>query len=154
MKIAACIFAVVGILTLPQAAFASDKPKNCWVVAGTRFNVAPELLYAIAKVESGLNPNAHEKLPDGESIGIMQINSWWFPKLQQLGINREALWDACTNIRVGAWILAQEIRRYGNTWAAVGAYNSGALTDGTKAWKLSEYKKYARRVHKELYGNG
>lgn len=153
MKPSARTALAVLFIAIPSIAGAAEKSQNCWVAAGTKFGIAPELLYAIAKVESGLNPKAREILDVGESIGIMQINSWWFPKLQGAGISREHLWDACTNIRVGAWILSQEIRRYGNTWTAVGAYNSGALTEKTKKWKIEEYKKYARRVHDTIYSN-
>ena len=65
-------------------------------------------------------------------MGPMQINSSWLPELQRRGISEHAVtYDYCTNILVGAWILARELQGAGapriNTaeyWQAVGRYNS------------------------------
>jgi soluble lytic murein transglycosylase-like protein len=97
----------------------------CWEEAGARYGVNPHLLYAIAKTESSLNPKALNRNKNGSyDIGLMQINSFWFPILRKHGIEEKQLLEPCTSIHVGAWILAQNMRRMGNTWKAVGAYNS------------------------------
>jgi soluble lytic murein transglycosylase-like protein len=97
----------------------------CWNEAAQRYGVNPQLLYAIAKTESGLNPRALNRNPDGSyDIGLMQINSRWIPTLHRYGISEARLFEPCTSIHVGAWILAQNMRRLGNTWNAVGAYNA------------------------------
>ena len=57
-------------------------------------------------------------------IGVMQINSSWLPKLQSMNISKMDLFDPCTNIDVGAWILAHNISQYGYNWTAIGAYNA------------------------------
>lgn len=98
----------------------------CWQEAGLRYGVNPTLLYAIARTESNLNPHAVGVNRDGSyDLGLMQINSRWFPRLRQYGIGEHDLHDPCVSIHVGAWIMAQNMRRFGNSWAAVGAYNSG-----------------------------
>jgi soluble lytic murein transglycosylase-like protein len=99
---------------------------NCFVQAGDLYKVDYRLLKAIGIVESGLRTNAvNSNSNKSEDVGIMQINSFWFPKLSQFGIDRTKLMtDACVNIHVGAWILAQNMRQLGNTWNAVGAYNA------------------------------
>jgi len=56
----------------------------------------------------------------------MQINDWWLRSLSQFGITEAHLFDRCTNIFVGAWVLAQEVTAKGANWRAVGAYNSKA----------------------------
>ena len=64
-------------------------------------------------------------------IGLMQINSHWLPKLR---VAPAALLDPCTNVRVGAAILAANFvaaQRPGRTLlatlvAALSAYNSGS----------------------------
>lgn len=99
---------------------------NCWVAAGVRYNIDPWLLYAISDIESGQVPHAVNVNKDNSrDIGLMQINSFWLPHLAKFGITEKSLFDPCTNIHVGAWILAQNIGQFGRSWTAVGAYNAG-----------------------------
>ncbi|MBL8380975.1 MAG: lytic transglycosylase domain-containing protein [Burkholderiales bacterium] len=106
----------IGI-TLPACA--------CWDDAARRYNVSGDLLYAIARTESGLNPQAIGRNTNGSrDIGLMQINSAWLPTLASHGIGERDLYEPCTNIHVGAWILAGNVNRLGYTWEAVGAYNA------------------------------
>ena len=63
---------------------------------------------------------------------MMQINTIWLPQLKKMGISREMLKDACTSTYVGAWILSQNIKRFGYTWRAIGAYNSATPKIGYK----------------------
>ena len=97
----------------------------CFEQAGLRYGIAPSLLKAISAVESDSNPVARNRNRDGsEDLGHMQINSRWLGTLASHGIGREQLFDPCTNTHIGAWILAQNIRRLGYGWEAVGAYNA------------------------------
>jgi len=97
----------------------------CWDDAARRYNVSGDLLYAIARTESGLNPQAIGRNTNGSrDIGLMQINSAWLPTLASHGIGEHDLFEPCTNIHVGAWILAGNFIRLGYTWEAVGAYNA------------------------------
>jgi soluble lytic murein transglycosylase-like protein len=97
----------------------------CWDDAAQRYQVSSALLYAIAQTESGLNPLAIGRNGNGSrDIGLMQINSTWLPTLASHGINEHDLFEPCTNIHVGAWILAGNVSRLGYTWDAVGAYNA------------------------------
>lgn len=123
---------------------------DCWDRASQRYNIPVRVLYAVAKTESSLNPKAYEKLATSESIGLMQVNSFWFPKLKTFGITREDLWQPCQNLMAGAWILAQEIQRYGLNWVAIGAYNSGAYVARTRQAKLRQYVIYANTVYRHL----
>ncbi|PHV06646.1 invasion protein [Janthinobacterium sp. BJB412] len=98
----------------------------CWQDAAARYGVNASLLYAIARTESRLDPLARGRTNANGShdIGLMQINSGWLPTLRRYGIGEGQLYDACTNIHIGAWILARNMRRLGNSWDAVGAYNA------------------------------
>ena len=97
----------------------------CWDDAAQRYQVSSALLYAIARTESGLNPLAIGRNGNGSrDIGLMQINSAWLPTLASHGITERELFEPCTNIEVGAWILAGNVSRLGYTWDAVGAYNA------------------------------
>lgn len=107
------------------ALFACGTTHACWEQAAAAYGVNPYLLYAIARTESGLNPSALNRNKNGSyDIGLMQINSRWLPTLRKYGITEPQLFDSCTSIHVGAWVLAQNIRRMGNSWEAVGAYNA------------------------------
>ncbi len=121
---------------------------KCFSESGERYDIAPALLQAIAKVESGLDSRAIHVNTDGTAdVGLMQINSWWFPLLRRYGIEPRDLWDPCLNIGVGAWILTGNIRQFGYGWRAVGAYNAGTRTD-----KKTEQRRedYAFRVYRHL----
>jgi len=112
----------------------------CFDEAGSFYNVSPRILRAIARVESGFKPDAFNRNSNGTyDYGLMQINSSW---ARVLG---EKLWsslgDPCTNVKVGAWILSDCIRRYGYTWEAVGSYNAE-----TKHKRV----KYAKKVYQAL----
>ena len=107
----------------------------CWDEAAARCGLSSHLLYAIARTESGLNPAAVGRNRDGSrDIGLMQINSSWLPTLASHGIAEHHLFDACTSIHVGAWILAGNVSRLGYTWEAValGATSAFAGTTGTE----------------------
>ena len=112
--------------------------RACWQEAGSRYQVDPALLYAIARTESGLNPRASHRNGDGSmDIGLMQINSAWLADLARHGISARDLWEPCTNIHVGAWVLAQKIAKLGMTWDAVGAYNARTQAKRIRyAWKV------------------
>jgi soluble lytic murein transglycosylase-like protein len=134
MKLA--IVAAALFLACPRA-------QACWEEVGERYGIHPQLLVAIARTESGLNPNAVNKANANGSrdVGLMQINSAWLPRLKAMGIDEKQLLIPCVNLEVGAWILAQNMRRMGRTWEAVGAYNAA-----------SPHKRlrYARTVYRNL----
>lgn len=120
---------------------------NCWAAAAYRYQLPAELLYAMGSVESSHNPKARATANDGTySIGLMQINSSWFPRLRQYGIEERELWEPCINIQVGAWILRQEVDRYGYSWEAIGAYYAGAYSAKNYHWKIRHYREYATKV--------
>ncbi|WP_439958405.1 lytic transglycosylase domain-containing protein [Rahnella sikkimica] len=130
----------------------------CFREAGVKFGVDWRLLQAIAEVESGLNPqaiglNKRNGRVLSEDVGMMQINSSWFPVLKPMGITREMLLkNPCQNIHVGAWILAKNIAQNGVNWTSVGAYNAG-FKEANEPFRM----KYARKVYDrylELTGAG
>ncbi len=120
----------------PGAAF-------CFEEAGRDHGVPPALLWAIAKVESSFEPAAINYNTDGSfDFGVMQINSSWAASLGPERWNR--LGDPCDNVKTGAWVLADCLKRHGYTWQGVGCYN--ALSPEKRA----EYARKVIRVLKEL----
>ena len=117
---------LLATLLLTSAGAASaQEPENCFHTASVKYQLDPWLLVAIARVESRMQPDAYRKYEDGsEDIGLMQINSVWLPALARHGIVRADLFNHCTSIHVGAWILATQLYRHGKSWYTVGRYHS------------------------------
>jgi soluble lytic murein transglycosylase-like protein len=115
----------------------------CFEDAGRYYGVSPHLLWAIAKVESNFNPRALNHNKNGTyDVGLMQINSSWFPYLKKHGIDPSLLWEPCYNTYVGAMVLRHCIDTYGYNWRAVDCYNKGK--------KAKENSMYVWKVYKNL----
>lgn len=126
---------------------------TCLDRAAAERGLDARLLRAVARAESDLNPLAvnrtHVERTRTLDIGLLQINSSWLPTLSRYGIQERHLHDACTNARVGAWLLADALARYGNTWNAVGSYNA-ACTDLRGAKCAAARQAYAWRVFRRM----
>ena len=122
--------ALGAVFLLPSTAWAT-----CWEEAGDGYGIDPLLLKAIAWKESrGWTGAVGPRLKDGNrALGLMQINTIHLPSLARFGIGREQLFDACTSQKVGAWVLADCIQRFGATWKAVGCYYAGPASTNHKA---------------------
>ena len=123
---------------------------SCFIQAGKRYLIAPELLKTIAQQESGLVATAinHNKNKSGKIIstdyGIMQI-----PELKKLGVIKdkdELLKNPCLNIHTGAWILARHFQRCGVNWECLGSYNAGFSKNNTARRMI-----YARIIHNRYF---
>lgn len=129
-------FLLTGIICLIFSCFPASVHAFCFEEAGERYNISPRLLKSIAEVESGLNPRAVNKNPNGSTdMGLMQINSAW---LKTINVTRDDLMNnACLNAMTGAFVLRQCIDRHGYTWEAVGCYNAYSREKRvTYAWKV------------------
>ena len=145
-----------SFVLLPALAFMAmlaPQASACWGEAGQRYGVSADLLYAIARVESNLNPKAvnrsHAQRTGSYDIGLMQINSRHLSVLSRHGIQESDLFDPCTNIQVGAWLLSDLFSRRGATWDAVGAYNAACSQLKGEACAKARTQ-YAWRVYRQL----
>lgn len=142
--------ACVGAAAYAGARPIHDEPVphgHCFEEAAQRWSVNEQLLWAIARVESSFKAGAQHSNRDGtHDVGVMQVNSTHLPRLAAHRIDEEALRDPCTNIEVGASILAGFVRQYGPTWRAVGAYGAGSV-----GAKEASREAYARRVAAALF---
>jgi soluble lytic murein transglycosylase-like protein len=117
----------------------------CWDEASRYSGVDPWLLYSLAEVESNYNASAIGKNRNGTyDIGLMQINSSHLSELREYGIPRSALLNACASTYIGAWIMARNFRRYGQSWKAIAAYNVGTI-DSPRRTRIGYA--YAKRVY-------
>ena len=129
-------------LSLTASASAGQRVARCFEEASALFGHAnPNVLRALALQESsGMCTRRHPVNTDGSyDIGCMGINSSWLPKLQrQFGITEQDLYDPCTNVHVGAWIHAKNVRQYGDNWRAIGAFNARSEHKRIAyAWKIN-----------------
>ena len=125
----------------------------CWDEVAQRHGVPAELLYAIAQVESGLDPKAvnrsHFKRTGSIDIGLMQINSRHLTALAKRSITQASLLDPCTNLDVGAGLLSELFARRGLSWNSVGAYNA-TCTQLKGEDCLKARARYAWKVYRHL----
>ncbi len=114
-----------GIFCLSMNFIHAINIENCFNIASREYQIPTKLLKAIAKTETRFDSLAlHINSNHSYDIGIMQINSTWLSKLHKVGISEVELLDGCKNVQIGAWILAQNIKRYGFSNKAIGAYHS------------------------------
>ena len=128
--------------------------EHCFNASAQKYNLSPVLLKGIALAESSGIPTAkntnHIGTTKSVDVGLMQINSGWFPLLERkFGIKASQLQNACMSIDVGAWILAHEFKRYGNQWDAVGAYNAACTQLKGKACSKRR-QAYSWRVYRMM----
>jgi len=132
--------AALAVAAILFSTIAAKADTLCFEEAGAQYSINPQILRAIAKVESNYNPEAVNRNTNGTfDFGVMQINSIWASTLGEERWNE--LGNACTNIKTGAMILSTCIAKYGYNWQAIGCYNSQTP---------KKRDKYARRVFNQL----
>lgn len=151
------------LLLIVSTVWANDLSR-CFSEAAARYNIPPALLVAIAKVESGFRPWVMNINHNGQSVrvinpktyeeavyyltylhqngynydvGIGQIN---VANIRRFGINPVSLLDPCNNLMVSAYILRENINRYGFTWDAI--------------WRYNGRRDYAYKVYRALVSMG
>jgi soluble lytic murein transglycosylase-like protein len=102
---------------------------------GARLGLDPLLIIAVIAVESSFNPVAQS---DVGAMGLMQIIPHYHS--DKLSATDDSVLDPHTNIKLGARVLKEYIRRGGNEVAGLQLYN-GAAADASNA--------YANRVMAE-----
>ncbi|EJJ7123879.1 lytic transglycosylase domain-containing protein [Escherichia coli] len=125
-------------ILITKMSFASSA---CFNEAGTMFRIEPNLIKAIALVESNLKKDSIGKNRDKKNniksfdYGLMQINQMHIPMLKKRGIikdERDLLDNPCLNIKIGTEILYKHFSRCGMTWQCLGSYNAGFAMDNQK----------------------
>jgi len=103
----------------------------CMILSSNAYSVPLEALEAIHTVEGGQIGIISQNTNGSIDMGVMQINSLWLPVLEEKwdlprGVIQDKLVnDACTNVSVASWILANHLRATdGNLIEAAGRYHS------------------------------
>ena len=95
--------------------------------AGEKYSVDPLLILAVMAIESRYNPVAESV---AGARGLMQVIPKYHPEKLDAHGGEEALLEPEVNILVGAQILREYMRRFGDTETALQVYN-GALDEPT-----------------------
>ncbi|EOK7229265.1 lytic transglycosylase domain-containing protein [Escherichia coli] len=141
-------------ILITKMSFASSA---CFNEAGTMFRIEPNLIKAIALVESNLKKDSIGKNRDKKNniksfdYGLMQINQMHIPMLKKRGIikdERDLLDNPCLNIKIGTEIVYKHFSRCGMTWQCLGTYNAGFAMDNQK--KRLQYAKKIYIVYTRL----
>jgi soluble lytic murein transglycosylase-like protein len=124
-----CITFIVGLF------FAISAHASCWEEAAEIYKVDPQLLKSISWTESrGRSDAVGPPIKGGHrALGHMQINTVHLPTLQKYGITKNDLFNSCLSTKLGAWVLADCMEKFGNTWKAVGCYNTGPYSKNVPA---------------------
>lgn len=118
---------VLIILSLLLITFAPPLAADCFDSAAAYQGVNADILRAISIKENRRCDATVSKNTNGSvDVGCMQINSVHFQELSSYGVFPDDLLDhdQCKNIYIGAWHYKKMVKKYGNTWTAVGAYHS------------------------------
>jgi hypothetical protein len=87
------------------------------------YRIPPEFIVYLMKRESNFQPLA--KSPVG-AIGLMQVfPKWHRDKMQEMGINYEAVYHIDNNVRLGCWILREYYDATGSIEKALTRYVGG-----------------------------
>lgn len=129
----------------------------CFDAAGAKYKIDPLLIKAVAIRESSLNPKAinNNKNKAGKitstDYGVMQVNSTHIPKLISMGVIKskdDLLNNACLNVQIGSWILANHLKQCGVNWMCLGSYNAGFREENAE--KRMYYAKLIYKIYTGL----
>ena len=142
------------VVLFPSASQVAAAQNYCFEEAGRLYGIAPALLWAISKEESGFSPHAINFNMNGTyDYCHMQINSSWSSEIG----NKvwASLGDPCQCTKVGAWILSRCVRDHDYTWEAVGCYHAKDKTKRVEyAWKIHGVLSKYVFMHKKVNSRG
>jgi soluble lytic murein transglycosylase len=135
-----------------------------------RFNIEPELVFAVIHAESGFYQNAVSISGASGLMQIMEPTAYWLaPQAGLHDFSYENIFCPETNILLGSFYLSMLINRFDNIEVALSAYNAGS--GNVSSWldnpdysedgflldhiPFPETREYVRRVMRnhQIYSN-
>ena|SRR6185312_13506253 len=105
--------------------YINNVPISCINRAAVEFHVPAPLIVSVLSIERGTTGTISRNKNGTYDMGQMQINSFWLPTLKKYGYSEnDIIHDACTNVYVGTWILANNISKSNKVWKGIGNYHS------------------------------
>lgn len=102
-------------------------PLDCINQAAVKYHVPATMIISVMQTEGGRNGDAIKNKNGTVDLGVMQVNSSWLSILKKYNLTLTSLrYDACLNVEVGTWILAQQMAR-AEGWRGVGNYHSNTF---------------------------
>jgi hypothetical protein len=121
---------------------ANAEVAQCAKSAASEMGVPHFAILLVLDLEGGRVGEEVTNANGSADIGPMQINTWWLPRLEPLGITRDMVRDsACVNVYVGTYILKQALADHGTLVDALAHYHSP---------KARHQARYLRRAVKAL----
>lgn len=124
---------------------------GCILQAAQINHVPPSILISVMAIENGKVGMISNNENQSHDLGIMQINDKvWLDVVANSIFNNDKekafnhlVYDACFNIKVGAWILSKQIKEArGDVYKGVAYYHSHTPEIGEKyAEKVFSFKK-------------
>jgi soluble lytic murein transglycosylase len=126
----------------------AEVPRDVWTTAyalpfessirrwAARAGLDPMLVAGVVHQESAFDPDAHS---GKDAIGLMQLlpgTARLLARQQKIGYSRSRLTDPDYNVRLGTAYLAQLVKEFGTTEAALAAYNAGE--DRVELWTAGQ----------------
>ena len=119
--------------------------------AGAQRRLDPMLIIAVIGVESGFNPIAESPLG---AQGLMQVIPRFHQDKVPDGAGVKPFLDPATNIRVGAVVLEEAIRRRGGLVAGLQYYAGSSDAEGAYATKVLAEKERLEQAARRSAGSG
>lgn len=108
--------------------YINDIPISCINHSAVEFHVPASLIVSVLSIERGATGTINRNKNGTYDMGPMQINSSWLPILKKYGYSaNDIIYDACKNVQVGTWILANNISKSNKLWKGIGNYHSAIL---------------------------
>lgn len=157
---------LIYYFTRPVAAMTSEEKRagvenmtrdQLYQFYGFRYSVEPELIKAIAQVESGENFDAVN--PYDPSYGIMQVlftgsnhfNIDGWQEVKAKGV--DFLMQPHVNIKMGSQILAWNVKTYGK-WKGVAVYNRWKSRNESEPFTNQSYVNKVKRNYENIMLRG
>ena len=132
----------MGIIWKAKAPSEADKKRYAGIAAniGNEYGVPYQVMVGVIEQESKFDPTSYrwnEDNPKDRSFGLMHLT---IPTAQQVAdkifgknkivVDRDYLYQAANNIRLGASYLKEQFDRWGSWPKAISAYNAGRPISG------------------------